>query len=194
MKKAILIICSFMLMATFSCEDQPVPPKEEPDTNLPSSAVPASFKGDAWFWGTISALSHFDPNGNNLGRDWEAGRQIEFYEENGKGRMDFNQYLGTRSFSNCITEIYTHKKGTIKFEGQNKYIFYPKEGTVRIVKSGKSSSCAKENTMRPLTKDQLRPDTALYKIEILQDKKYLYVYKATDTEMKSPVFGYQMAK
>jgi len=194
MKKAVIIICSFMLMSSFSCERDPVSPKVDPIVNSPSSAVPADFKGGGWFWGTVSALSHYDPIGNNLGRDWEAGRKIEFYEENGQGRMDFNQYLGTRNFSNCVTEIYTHKKGSIKFEGQNKYIFYPVEGTIRTVKSGKSSSCAKENILRQLTKDQLTPDTALYQIKMVQGRKFLYVYQATDTDMKSPLFGYQISQ
>ncbi|MDQ4139064.1 MAG: hypothetical protein M3142_00935 [Bacteroidota bacterium] len=170
----------------------PDKPNEDIYQNSPSSAIPNDFKDGIWFWGNTGSLSYYDYDGNNVGNAVEAGRQYQFKEVNGQGRLEFQQYLGNRNASNCVTEVYTHKTGTVKFEGTNKFTFYPVEGTVKIVKTSTSASCPKGTTDEKLTQAQLTPTTELYEIRMLQGKKHLYVFEESDVNYQNPIFVYQI--
>src|SRR5690349_20834098 len=111
MKKTLLILCSFMAFLAAGCEKGTGPlPSKDPESlyqNSPASPLPAAFQNSLWFWGNSGPLSYYDHDGNHVGNATEAGRQYKFSEVNGQGRLEFEQYLGLRNASNCITEIYT---------------------------------------------------------------------------------------
>lgn len=190
MKKIFCFCLSSLLFLTMACEKPIVEPVADPYHTSPSSALPADFKGGVWFWGYAGPFSYYDPNGNDVGREIEAGRQYKFLEEKGQGRLQFQQYLGMLNSSGCTTEVYTHRSGTIKFEKPGTFTFYPVEGTVKIVKGGKYSSCAKETSEQKLTADQLTPTTVLYEIRVVDGRKLLYVFNEEDTGRTNPVFVY----
>ncbi|WP_114777722.1 hypothetical protein [Botryobacter ruber] len=190
MKKANFLTCLLLLFITLGCEKDPVVP-QDPYQNSPGTAVHADFKGGVWFWGYSGPQSYYDADGNEVGKELEAGRQYRFSEVDGKGRMEFEQYLGMRNGSNCVTEIYTRKKGTVKFEGTNKFIFYPVEGSFKTIKKGTSASCSNETSERQATPDDLKPITILYEIRVIDGEKLLYVFGEDDQGGTDPLFVYQ---
>lgn len=159
--------------------------------NSPSSPVPDVLKSGLWFWGGLSPISYYDRDGHEVGNGTEAARQYSFTEVGGQGRLEFMQYLGLRNASNCVTEIYTTKKGTVKFEGDNKLTFYPVEGSFRTVKKGCSEN---GTTTRKAEGDDLKPETYLWKVRFFDGGPLLYTYNETDVAMQNPVFVYQLAR
>jgi hypothetical protein len=159
--------------------------------NSPSSTIPADLKDGTWFWGNSGPLSYYDHDGNEVGSNTEAGRQYQFSEVNGQGRIQFEQYLGMRNASNCVTEIYTRKKGTVKFEGTDRFTFYPLEGGFKTIKKGTSASCSNETTERKADKEELVPVVFLYQIKVVSGEKLLYVFDEEDVEHANPLFVYQ---
>lgn len=165
--------------------------KEELYTNTPATAVPASFKDCIWFWGNFGPIAYFDRDGHEVGNETEAARQFTFTEVDGKGRVEFMQYLGLRNSSNCVTEIYTTKKGTIAFEGTDKFTFYPVEGNFRTIKKG----CTNNSTdSRAATGEDLAPQPFLWEIKTIDNNKLLYIYNADDVNKQNPIFVYQKAQ
>lgn len=161
---------------------------EEKYANTPATAVPAAFKEGIWFWGDLGPISFFDRDGHEVGKETEAARQFIFTETDGRGRVEFMQYLGLRNASNCVTEIYTTKKGTIAFEGADKFTFYPVEGSFRTVKKGCSNN---GNETRAATGEDLKPESFLWEIRISENQKLLYIYNPEDVNKQNPIFVYQ---
>lgn len=159
--------------------------------NSPSSTIPVDLKESTWFWGNSGPLSYYDHDGNEVGSATEAGRQYKFIEVKGQGRIEFEQYLGMRNASNCVTEIYTRKNGTVKFEGADRFTFYPLAGSFKTVKKGTSASCGNETTERKADKEDLRPVTFLYQIKVIEGEKLLYVFSEEDVQYTNPLFVYQ---
>ncbi|GEO07180.1 hypothetical protein AAE02nite_48440 [Adhaeribacter aerolatus] len=196
MKNIIILLYSFMaLMVISSCEEPEVNPEkpagEEPVTESWSGTIPADLKSGVWFWGSSGPLSYYDPNGNEVGKELEAGRQYKFFVENGQDYMEFQQYLGMRNSSNCVTEIYTIQRGKIKFEGSKKFTFYPEKGSFRTVKTSKSAACPQEDKTRPATANELKPRISYYQMKEDGGAKLLYEYEATDENLQNPLFVLQ---
>lgn len=116
MKKITLLFCTFIALSLFACTKTGTTPLPNPDPkvdlykNVPSSPVPPELANGIWFSGTLSAISYFDRDGHQLHHDYEAGREYQFSNVNGKGRIKFWQYLGTKGFSSCATEYFTYKE------------------------------------------------------------------------------------
>jgi hypothetical protein len=188
MKKLRFILCSFLAMIALACS-KPSGTTEEKDLyqNVPSSNIPAQLVQGLWFSGTLSAISYYDRNGYELGRDYEAGREYQFYHQNGKGRIRFWQYLGTRTSSSCVTEIYTRKEGSVVFEG-DKFTFYPVAGSFKTIKKGCTTNSVTE---RKAERDDLKPTVFLWELKEVNGETYLYTYLEDDVDHEDPVFVYQ---
>jgi hypothetical protein len=156
-----------------------------------STSIPSGLKGGLWFWGSIGPIAYYDRDGHELGNGTEAARQYSFTEVQGQGRLEFMQYLGIRNASNCVTEIYTTKKGTVAFEGTDKFTFYPVEGNFKTVKKGCSEN---GTTTRKAEGDDLKPETYLWEIKTPSSEPLLYIYNSSDTDKQSPLFVYSFAK
>lgn len=189
-----LLIALFFLtlsVSVVSCgSDDETGPTVDLYKDKPSTPIPAALKNGIWFWGGLSPIAYYDRDGHQVGNDWEAARQYTFSEVDGKGRLEFIQYLGTRNASNCVTEIYTTKKGTIAFEGNDKLTFYPVEGSFKTVKKGCSND---GTTTRKATGDDLKPETLLWEIKTVSGEPLLYIYESTDVQKEDPVFVYQFS-
>ncbi|GAO44215.1 hypothetical protein [Flavihumibacter petaseus] len=153
----------------------------------PGSAVPEILLSGIWFWGGFGPIAYYNDNGHEVGNETEAARQYVFSEQGGKGRIEFMQYLGLRNSSDCVTEIFTTKKGTVVFTGSDKLIFYPVEGNFKTTKHGCSGD---GTTVRQANKEELQPENYLYKLTSWEGKMLLYIYAATDTSMEDPIFVY----
>ena len=174
MKKMFVLVCSLVAVTLFACTKPGVEEKEEDlYQNAPSSAVPAELAKGLWFYGTISAISYWDRDGHNLGNDYEAGREYQFSNVNGQGRLKFWQYLGTRTSSSCVAEYYTYKEGTVKFE-DDLFTFYPVKGTFKTIKK----DCASGNGTieRKAEGDDLKPDAYRWELKTINGKTYLYAF------------------
>ncbi|HEU4573781.1 MAG TPA: hypothetical protein VFS36_02165 [Chitinophagaceae bacterium] len=159
--------------------------------NSPSSAIPDDLIGGLWFWGGLGPISYYDRDGHEVGNGTEAARQYSFSEVEGQGRFEFLQYLGIRNASNCVTEIYTTKKGTVKFEGEDKLTFYPVEGSFKTVKNG----CAENGTStRKAEGNDLKQETYLWKVAFFDGGGRFYIYNENDVEKQNPIFIYLLAR
>jgi hypothetical protein len=188
MKKLLFILSGCAVLLFSSCSKSDVESKQEEDLykDSPSSIVPADLTEGLWFYGTISAISYFDRDGHELGNDYEAGREYQFKNVNGQGRMVFYQYLGTRTSSSCISEFYTYKEGTVKFES-DKFTFYPVKGNFKTIKKGCSSN---GTTQRIAEEDDLQPTTYRWDIRMIENQKHLYIFLEEDVDHEDPVFVY----
>lgn len=157
----------------------------------PSSAIPAALKDGIWFWGNLGPIAYYDRDGHQVGNGTEAAREYEFKEVSGQGRIEFMQYLGMRNASNCVTEIYTTKKGTVVFEGADKFTFYPVEGSFKTVKKGCSDA---GTSTRNATADDLKPETYLWEVKAGSGGPLFYTYKSTDVNKQDPIFVYSFAR
>lgn len=192
MKKIILIACSLIAVTLFACSKSGVDEKEEDlYQNSPSSAVPAELTKGLWFYGTISAISYWDRDGHKLGNDYEAGREYQFYNVNGQGRLKFWQYLGTRTSSSCVTEYYTYKEGSVKFEG-DLLTFYPVKGTFKTIKS--DCSAGNGTTQRNAIGDDLKPDTYRWEVATINGYTYLRTFSKDDVDHSNAIFSYRFAQ
>ena len=159
--------------------------------NSPSTSIPVALKGGFWFWGSVGPIAYYDRDGHQVGNGTEAARQYSFTEVAGKGRLEFMQYLGLRNASNCVTEIYTTKKGTVVFEGTDRISLYPVEGSFKTVKTGCSDA---GTTTRKATADDLKPETYLWEVKTSSGEPLLYIYNTTDVNKQDPVFVYSYAQ
>lgn len=157
----------------------------------PSTSIPTHLKGGFWFWGSLGPIAYYDRDGHQVGNGTEAARQYIFSEVAGQGRLEFMQYLGMRNASNCVTEIYTTKKGTVVFEATDKLIFYPVEGNFKTVKTGCSDA---GTTTRKATADDLKTETYLWEVKTSSGEPLLYIYNSTDTNKQDPIFVYSYAQ
>jgi hypothetical protein len=198
MKKVFLFLNILIFTLSAGCDKEDVAIDDNDIEGLyknsPSSPIPVDLKDGTWFWGNSGPLSYYDNDGHEVGSSTEAGRQYKFLEVNGQGRIHFEQYLGMRNASNCVTEIYTRKNGTVKFEGNNTFTFYPVEGSFKTVKKGTSASCSNETTERKAGKEDLLPVVFLYQLRTLAGEKLLYVFDEADLQYKNPLFVYQAFK
>lgn len=175
MKRITLTVWTLIAFSMLACSKTNEKPKNETDgyQNVPASTVPQQLANGLWFSGTLSAISYYDRDGHELGNDYEAGREYQFYNENGKGRIKFWQYLGTRNYSNCVTEIYTRKEGSVVFEA-DKFIFYPVKGSFKTIKKGCSSG--NTTTERQADAEDLKPVTFLWDIRDINGAPHLYTF------------------
>ena len=178
-----------MSVLLLACSKEKPKPTSEVDLykNVPSSPVPQQLANGIWFYGTLSAISYFDRDGHQLGNDYEAGREYQFSNVNGQGRLKFWQYLGAMTSSSCVTEIYTYKEGSVVFEG-NKFTFYPVKGNFKNIKKGCSSGNG--TTERKAVGDDLKPTVFLWEIREVDGETYLYTFDETDVNREHPVFVY----
>jgi|GEM_PF-1005607 len=193
----LLAVCSVALLT--SCDKTGKITKDEPgkmgnsvtqDPTTPYSLIPNELKNKTWFTGTVSAISYYDRNGYKLGNDYEAGREFHFFEDSkNRGRATFWQYLGTRNYSNCVTEIYTYKEGTVVFNGDI-FTFYPVSGRIRNVKSNCGTSDG--TVIRNGEHDDLAPFSYRWEIIDLDGKPHLYTYDIDDVDHSDVVFVYEM--
>ncbi|RZK11969.1 MAG: hypothetical protein EOO43_18975 [Flavobacterium sp.] len=182
----------FILVSSFTSCSKPV--TDEHDSlyaSSPSSSIPTELKNGIWFWGNVGPIAYYDRDGHKVGNGTEAAREYLFNEVGGKGRFEFTQYLGMRNASNCVTEIYTTKRGTVVFEGTDKLTLYPVEGSFRTVKKGCSSDGTSTRKADP---EDLKPETMLWELKVVAGESLLYVYKETDTTRQDPLFVYSLAK
>jgi hypothetical protein len=187
MKKIILIVCSFLVITFLACSKEKPGTSEDLYANVPSGTVPPELASGIWFSGTLSAISYFDRDGHRLHNDYEAGREYQFSNVNGKGQLKFWQYLGTKGYSSCATEIFTYKEGSVVFEG-DKFIFYPVKGSFKSIKSG--CSTGNVTTERKAEADDLKPLTLLWEIRDVNGEPCLYTFTESDTAHENPVFIY----
>lgn len=159
--------------------------------NSPATSLNAEFKDGIWFWGNFGPISYYDQNGHEVGNETEAARQYSFSETGGKARFEFMQYLGMRNASNCVTEIYTTKKGTVVFENADKLTFYPVEGNFRTIKKGCSNNGTEK---RDATADELKPETYFWELKTGGNTKLMYIYNSDDPDKQNPLFVYEQAK
>lgn len=184
-----LFICLLIVVLT-SCSKPVADSHDELYKNSPSSAIPAQLKGGIWFWGNVGPIAYYDRDGHQVGNGTEAAREYTFGEVGGQGRFEFTQYLGMRNASNCVTEIYTTKKGTVVFSGTDKLTLYPVEGSFRTVKTGCDGA---GTSTRKATADDLKAGTYLWEIKMIDNDAHLYMYEPTDTGKQDPIFVYSFA-
>lgn len=185
-------LVAFALFSFFASCSKPVKDaNEDAYNNRPSTAIPAPLIGGIWFWGNIGPIAYYDRDGHQVGNGTEAAREYVFSEVGGKGRYEFTQYLGMRNASNCVTEIYTSKKGTVVFEGTDKLILHPVEGTFKTVKKGCGSSDG--TTTRKAVADDLKIESFLWELKTVSGDRLLYVYEVSDKEKQNPIFVYSFS-
>lgn len=188
----VLVLTAVVALGTTSCSKDR---DENPDTTeitTPYSSVPLEVSNKIWFSGTLSAISYYDQHGHNLGNDYEAGREFQFYQDDkGRGRVKFWQYLGMRTYSTCVTEYYTYKEGTVVFSG-DKFTFYPIKGKFKTIKDKCSTSNG--TTTREADADDLKPDTYRWEIKDINGKAYLYTYADDDVNHSDVLFVYEAAQ
>ena len=192
MKKITLIVCSLLTITLFACKKTDVAPNKTEDLykNSPSSLVPDNLSSGVWFYGTLSAISYWDRDGHHLGNDYEAGREYQFSNVGGQGRLKFHQYLGTRTSSSCVAEYFTYKEGTVKFDG-DKFTFYPVKGNFKTIKKDCSSSNG--TTERKAGADDLKPDTYRWELATIEGERYFNVYTEDDLAHEDVIFSYSYA-
>ncbi len=190
MKKMTWIVFSLLAVTLFACKKTGIETKtdEARYKNSPSSTVPAALAKGVWFYGTISAISYWDRDGHHLGNDYEAGREYQFSNVNGQGRMKFYQYLGTRNASNCVAEYFTYKEGTVVFNG-DKFTFYPVKGNFKTIK--KDCSTGNGTSVKNAEGDDLNPVTYRWEVKEIENKTYFYTYLEEDVDHEEVVFVYQ---
>ena len=187
-----LLLINLLFISFFSCSKTNSDQAVDPYPNVPNSVVPQQLAGGIWFSGTLSAISYFDRDGHQLGNDYEAGREYQFYNDNGKGRIKFWQYLGTRGFSSCnTTEIYTYKEGSVVFEN-DKFTFYPVKGKFKTVKKTCASGIA--ITEEKASADQLQPVVFLWEMREVNNEPCLYTFAENDKDHENPLFVYQFTE
>lgn len=191
MKKIVFILCGFLALSVMACTKVKPEPPVDPYKNKPATLVPQELAEGIWFSGTLSAISYFDREGHQLHHDYEAGREYQFTNVNGKGWLKFWQYLGTRGYSSCITEYFTYKEGTVEFIG-DKFIFHPVKGNFKTVK--KSCSSGNGTTTREAEGTDLDPVTFLWEIRQVNGEHLLYTFTENDTEHENPVFVYSFTR
>lgn len=192
MKKTAFLICSLLTLSLLACKkEKPGPDPEDLYQNVPATLVPQELASGVWFTGTLSAISYFDRDGHELGPEYEAGREYQFSNVAGKGRLKFWQYLGVRTSSSCVTEHFTYKEGSVVFEG-DKLIFYPVKGNFKKIKKG----CSADNgtTVRNAVGTDLDPVTLLWEIREVNGERLLYTYDETDVAHENPVFVYSLTQ
>lgn len=184
------IIASILII---SCS-KPYPNKVIDDLDnatTPSTSIPEILKTGSWFTGTVSAISYYDRDGHHLDHDYEAGREFIFYEnEKKQGRVKFWQYLGLKNYSNCITEIYTLKEGTVAFEGDI-FTFYPIKGRFKTLKE----NCSSDNgtSIREAETEDLQPISYRWEMKNYNGQNLLYTYDISDIEHENVLFIYEKA-
>ena len=188
--KKISFIASFpVLLFLAACS------KSKPDTttaedlyrDVPASEVPQQLAGGIWFSGTLSAISYFYRDGHNLGNDYEAGREYQFSNINGKGRLKFWQYLGTMTSSSCVNEYFTYKEGSVVFEDVT-FTFYPVKGNFKTIK--KDCSAGNGTTLRAAVAGDLKPVVFRWEIRNIEGEPHLYTFEEEDVDHENPVFVY----
>lgn len=185
----ILSICLLPAMLS-SCSKSGNNSKDVDYGNSPSTSIPSNLKGGIWFWRNIGPIAYYDRDGHHVGNETEAAREYVFSELNGQGRFEFTQYLGMRNASNCVTEIYTTKKGTVAFSGSDKLTLYELEGSFRTVKSGCSGA---GSSTRKATSDDLKSYSYLWELKTFENEPLLYMYEVTDTAKENPIFVYSLS-
>lgn len=188
--RRLLVFALFQLFIVTSCSKKSESSTADPYTNSPSSPVPGELQEGIWFWGNIGPIAYYDRDGHQVGNETEAAREYRFSEVNGKGRFEFTQYLGMRNASNCVTEIYTTKKGSIQFEGTDKLTLFPVEGSFRTVKSG----CNAGTSTTKASPEDLKAESYLWELISVDGDSLLYVYEISDTDKQDPIFVYSFAK
>ncbi|AFD07711.1 hypothetical protein [Solitalea canadensis] len=192
MKKHLIGLLCVMTLGLFACKDDPIQ-KEEEDLykNVPSSKVSDQLADGSWFSGTLSAISYWDRDGHNLGNDYEAGREYLFYNQDGKGRIKFWQYLGMRTYSSCVTEIYTRMEGSVVFEG-DKFTFYPVKGSFKTIKD----KCSSGNGVseRKAEGDDLLPDVYRWEIRRVDGEDLFYTFSEDDVNHEDALFVYRFTQ
>lgn len=186
-----LLVWGALLITLTSCRKSGKNSQPDLYKNSPATAVPDELQGGRWFWGGIGPVSYYDRDGHEVGNGTEAAREYSFSEVDGKGRFEFIQYLGMRNSYNCVTEIYTSKKGTIAFDGTDKLTLYPVEGIFKTIKKGCSDS---GTTERKATVDDLKPETYLWELKKISGESLLYIYDSKDVTKQDPLFVYSYAQ
>lgn len=193
MKQITLLVTGLLFFTLMACSksDSELKKPTDPYKEVPSSPVPDQLATGVWFSGTLSAISYYDRHGHEIGSDYEAGREYQFYNEGGKGRIRFWQYLGMRTSSNCVTEIYTRKEGSVVFEGAT-FTFYPVKGSFKTIKKGCSSGDT--TTERPATDEDLKPVVFRWELRDVNGESLLYTFAEHDVHHENPLFVYQFAQ
>ncbi|MEX6686351.1 hypothetical protein QTN47_02540 [Danxiaibacter flavus] len=184
--------CITILLLSAACrKHNDLETNKSPYQNFPSSPIPDELEDVLWFWGGLGPIEYYDRDGHEVGNGTESARQYSFTEVGGQGRLEFTQYLGLRNASDCVTEIYTTKKATVKFEGNDKFTFYPVEGNFKTVKKGYSDN---GTTTRKAEGDDLKAETYLWEVKSFDGLPLLYIYNETDVAKLDPVFVYDFTR
>lgn len=180
-----------LLFSLLSCSKPVTDTTDDAYNKLPSSPVPTALKGGIWFWGNVGPIANYDRDGHQVGNGTEAAREYSFFEVGGKGRYEFTQYLGMRNTSNCVTEIFTTKRGSVHFEGTDKLTIHPVEGSFKTVKKGCGSSDG--TSTRKATADELKAESFLWELKTVSGDELLYMYDVSDTNKQNPLFVYSFS-
>lgn len=142
MKKLFLLLSAVAVLGTTSCQKSK---DTDGDTNTPRTEVPDEIVG-AWEHGYIDfALWESYPEGHWAGRNAIPSREAMIFQKNGEAR--FYRY----EFARNIYEELIDCTGTVTFNGDGTFTFYPTKGRKRF----HDFTHPEKNKDRALTKEEL---------------------------------------
>jgi hypothetical protein len=157
--------------------------------DVPRSEVPDALAPGMWRFGSVSALGYYNDWGNRVANSQETLREFKVTKD---GYAEFVQYLAINSGS-CYNQTYTHLKGTLFFEGANKFTWTPVEGDFAY-----NFPCSSGKSTKKAAKADLERSKSVYwyKTEdVFSDGTlYLKVYTDPSLEEQYREFTYRIIK
>ncbi|QNF34696.1 hypothetical protein HUW51_18910 [Adhaeribacter swui] len=150
----LLMLVSLMLPSCFLFGDD----DEDDPKPAPRSEVPAAL-AHKWLAGQFSMTEFWKYDGSYSGNAFEMGIAFDF---KANGDAEFYMVTGGTSMG-CRTESFIYKKGTVLFNNNNSFTFYPTEGRKRGYYRGCAASY--DDYDEKYTSKDLKPETYFYTIE-----------------------------
>jgi hypothetical protein len=120
--------------------------------------MPANIPGQ-WMYGNFSMTEFWTQDGSYSGNAVEVAVAFDF---KANGQAELYIISGGTSYA-CRTEAFEYKKGTVQFNQDNSFTFYPTEGRVRGFYKGCAPSY--QNYDKALEPGQLQPQTFYFSFE-----------------------------
>jgi hypothetical protein len=150
------LIFTMLALALFpSCLEQGNA-KDDPTPTSPQSEIPTKLAGK-WLWGTFSMTDFWRYDGRYQGNAFQTSVAFNFIKG---GQCEF-YYAASTTYYSCTTQAFTFKKGTVKFNDDHSFFFYPTEGNFR----GFYGCAPGSNFNRKATASELTPETYYYSFE-----------------------------
>lgn len=148
--------------------------------DTPRSEVPDALVGK-WLNGTFSMSNWWTYDGQYAGNPFSSSRAFHF-EKNGDA--EFFQVI--KSFNGaCSTEAFTYFRGTVQFNADGSFTFYPRQGNFR----GFYSCASGNNFNRPAGVDELNPIKLYWDRQFNNGQEYLVTrFGANDPDVQSSWF------